>query len=82
MGSSLAMLTDLPPRQREAITLRYSDVSEPETARRLQISTRRVRYLVSAARRRLAVAGHEVKPLPVGRPKYSTETGSMNFDSI
>jgi DNA-directed RNA polymerase specialized sigma24 family protein len=80
---TLEALSPLTPRQCEAIELRYSGVPEKETARRLEISGRRVRYLVSAARRRLARRGHDVRPLPVGRPKSAVATGdAMNFDDL
>lgn len=74
----------LTPRQAEAFILRHrDDLPEPQAARLMQVGERRVRRLVSEARRRLACRGVVAPALPVGRPRSHTVTGNRwNFDTL
>lgn len=57
MGA-IEAIRSLPPRQREAVELRYSEgLTEPDIAARMRICDRRVRQLFQSARKRLAPAG-------------------------
>lgn len=81
---TLDALGHLTKRQREAVECRYGrDLPEPDTASRMAVSPRRVRYLLSGARRRLSLAGVQLPPLPVGRPRSALERRvAPDFDKI
>lgn len=78
------IIDKLPPRQREAILLRHGyDLTGKEIASRMDVSERRVRYLVFSARRRLATQGLNLPKIRRGRRRMQLASdGGLDFNDI
>lgn len=77
-------LPALPPRQAEAILLRHGhDLTGREIASRMDVSERRVRYLLCSARTRLARSGIQLPKIKRGRRRMRVATdGGLDLNAI
>jgi|GEM_PF-6123636 len=80
MGS---VLSELPPKQRQAIELRYiEEMTQHEAASVQRISVRNHCYLIQKARRRLAASGKTPLPLRRGRRRSAEQPTGIDFNAI